>query len=82
MFDESPLHCASDFGYSEIVQLLVDNKAALDEYNDDQFTPLLLAVLEDHHSVCKILVDAKADINKVGRYLLLTTLKSFQSGIF
>lgn len=57
-----PLMCAAESGGNDLVSLFLENGASA---NDEScgFTPLFLAVQNDHLSTVKILVEAKADVN-------------------
>ena len=55
----TPLHCASDAGQKDTVQLLVDNGANIEAKNDKEMTPLDLAEEEDEEDIVEILKSAK-----------------------
>jgi ankyrin repeat protein len=42
--DNSPLHVAAAMGFLDVVKLLLDNGSKIDNRNDDEATPLILAV--------------------------------------
>jgi len=59
----NPLWTAIYKGHKEMVSLLVNAKAALENGIDDENTPLLKAVTEDYVDIVRILVDAKANVD-------------------
>ncbi len=58
-----PLHRASQMGHPAIVQLLLDNGAAIDKTLNNGVTPLLLAAQEGHFEVIKILLERGAYVD-------------------
>ena len=60
---DTPLHCASDCGKLEVVSLLVEKGASLDEINKKGFTPLVRAVKGRHAKICEILAKKGAKVN-------------------
>ena len=61
--NDTPLHCASDRGKLEVVSLLVEKGASLDEINKEGFTPLVQAVRGGHAKICEILAKKGAKVN-------------------
>ncbi|GFU57296.1 hypothetical protein NPIL_316821, partial [Nephila pilipes] len=59
----SPLHCAADAGYVEIVKTLLNNKAKINVFRKDGLTPLHLAAVKGHTSVVKLLLENGANAN-------------------
>ncbi|XP_071796632.1 uncharacterized protein [Asterias amurensis] len=60
----TPLHSAANWGFTEVVQILLDKGQAqvnCANPNCDNATPLHLAVMQGHTSVCRLLLDAGAD---------------------
>ncbi|XP_078146704.1 ankyrin repeat and SOCS box protein 4 [Centroberyx gerrardi] len=72
--EDTPLHTAARFGIPELVALYLTHGASVDAFNSRQETPLITAAFwtldtkeqiysQDHHLVCRILLDHKADPN-------------------
>ncbi|KAF7221670.1 transcript variant X1 [Nothobranchius furzeri] len=72
--EDTPLHAAARFGIPELVALFLAHGASVDALNAYQETPLMTAVFwafdskqqiysQDHHLVCRILLDHRADPN-------------------
>ncbi|XP_077447436.1 LOW QUALITY PROTEIN: ankyrin repeat and SOCS box protein 4 [Stigmatopora argus] len=72
--EDTPLHTAARYGIPELVALYLAHGASVDLVNAFRETPLLTAALwafdaknqtysQDHHLVCRILLDHKADVN-------------------
>uniref|UniRef100_A0A673AQQ1 Ankyrin repeat and SOCS box containing 4 n=1 Tax=Sphaeramia orbicularis TaxID=375764 RepID=A0A673AQQ1_9TELE len=70
----TPLHTAARFGIPELVALYLIHGASVDALNSVQETPLMTAAFwafdskeqtysQDHHFVCRLLLDNKADPN-------------------
>ncbi len=55
---------AAERGKREIVRLLLEARAKVDQADNDGRTPLLLAALNDHAQVVRLLLDRGADANK------------------
>lgn len=64
----TPLMLASMYGYSEIVQILMEVGGALEEPNLQEKTPLMLACENNHPEVVKTLMDIGADVNQKNAY--------------
>ncbi|KAI9539757.1 hypothetical protein NQZ68_001689 [Dissostichus eleginoides] len=71
---DTPLHAAARFGVPELVALYLANGADVNSVNSLQETPLMTACFwafdakeqfysEDHHLVCRVLLDSQADPN-------------------
>lgn len=67
--NESPLHIASNYGYAEIVNLLLDHGAKANQV-DTVFgeSPLLFSCGEGHAEVVKVLLRHKANPNQTSVY--------------
>ncbi|CAJ1083895.1 ankyrin repeat and SOCS box protein 4 isoform X2 [Xyrichtys novacula] len=72
--EETPLHTAARFGVPELVVLYLSHGASVNALNFLQETPLMTAAFwaydsmdqiyrEDHHLVCRLLLDHQADPN-------------------
>ena len=61
--NDTPLHCASHSGKHEVVSLLVEKGALLNEINTKGFTPLIYAVMGRHAKTCQILAKKGAKVN-------------------
>ncbi|KAM9838862.1 ankyrin repeat and SOCS box protein 4 [Aulostomus maculatus] len=72
--EDTPLHTAARFGVPELVALYLAHGASVDAVNSAQETPLMTAAFwafdpkdqtynQDHHLVCRLLLDHKADPN-------------------
>ncbi|VDI10860.1 Hypothetical predicted protein [Mytilus galloprovincialis] len=60
----SPLYIACQEGYTEVVQMLINNKADINKCIDNGASPLFIACQEGHTEVVQMLINNKADINK------------------
>ncbi|XP_076079353.1 uncharacterized protein LOC143049638 [Mytilus galloprovincialis] len=60
----SPLYMASAYGYTEVVQMLINKKADINKCKDTGVSPLYIACQEGHTEVVQMLTNNKADINK------------------
>jgi ankyrin repeat protein len=60
---DTPLHSAAQGGYTEIVQLLLNNGAVVDSTNESQQTPLHYASAFRQKEVIQLLLDAGANVN-------------------
>lgn len=72
--EDTPLHTAARFGVPELVALYLANGASVNAVNSHLETPLITAAFwtldareqtysEDHHLLCRILLDHQADPN-------------------
>ncbi|XP_018522559.2 ankyrin repeat and SOCS box protein 4 [Lates calcarifer] len=72
--EDTPLHTAARFGVPELAALYLIHGASVDAVNSFQETPLMTAAFwafdtkeqiysEDHHFVCRLLLDHQADPN-------------------
>eukprot|EP00397_Hematodinium_sp_SG-2012_P015779 GEMP01016077.1.p1 GENE.GEMP01016077.1~~GEMP01016077.1.p1 ORF type:complete len:812 (+),score=188.04 GEMP01016077.1:250-2685(+) len=59
------IHFAAMFGNSDLVKLLLDGRARVDLRSGMGDTALLLAITDRHVNTCKLLVEAKASVNRV-----------------
>jgi len=57
------LHIAAQNGYSEVLTLLLDNKANKEARNIEKNTPLIIAAKFDHLKIANILLERNAAIN-------------------
>ncbi|VDI59786.1 Hypothetical predicted protein [Mytilus galloprovincialis] len=55
---------SSQLGHTEVVQLLLDNKADIDKCKDDEISSLVIACQLGYTDIVQLLLDHKADINK------------------
>ncbi|XP_071178364.1 uncharacterized protein [Mytilus edulis] len=60
----SPLVIACKNGHTEVVQMLINNKADINKCRDTGGSPLFVACQEGHTEVIQMLINNKADINK------------------
>ncbi|KAI1419545.1 hypothetical protein F5Y12DRAFT_233766 [Xylaria sp. FL1777] len=59
----TPLHIASQKGYADIAELLINHGVKLSAANEDGNTPLHLAVSGRHAKVARLLIDSGADVS-------------------
>ena len=60
----TPLHLAASQGYTDIVEVLLNqNGIEVDAKNDTGATPLHLAAARDHHRIVELLLDRHAEVN-------------------
>ena len=59
----TPLADASLHGYTQVVQLLLDNKSTIDKTGKRDWTPLMNASFSNKLETVKLLVDCKSDVN-------------------
>lgn len=55
------LHVATEMGYDEIAELLIENGASVDGPSDSGFTPLHVASIFGHNSLVRLLLSKGAD---------------------
>lgn len=60
----TPLHCASRYGHTEIVNYLLLVGTPVDEKSSDGSTPLIIAASYNHTSTLRTLIKNKADIEQ------------------
>lgn len=58
---DTPLHYASYIGNLNVVLLLVDYGAEIDQLNSKKMTPLMYSIQKGHLKLAKKLIDLKAD---------------------
>lgn len=67
--NKNALHVASEKGYLEVVQLLLDNGAEVNSKTaSDHYTALILAAQHENSAVTKLLISAGADISAENGY--------------
>ena len=57
------LHLASSMGHLETVKFLVSEGADVDAETDDGFSPLMMACIDGHFSICKYFLRQNCDIS-------------------
>jgi ankyrin repeat protein len=62
--NNTPLHYASDNGFADVVQELINNGADINSKCDCEWTPLHWACQNGHPKVVQILIDHGASINE------------------
>lgn len=66
--EDTPLHAAAKWNRSEVVEILLSKGADVDKPNDDNQTPLMLAVLNNYKdTTAEMLIRHGADINKTDK---------------
>ncbi|XP_071136254.1 putative ankyrin repeat protein RF_0381 [Mytilus edulis] len=60
----SPLYMASAYGYTEVVQMLINNQADINKCTAIGSSPLYTACEGGHTEIVQMLINNKADINK------------------
>jgi len=65
---KTPLHFAARDGHLEVVRVLLDAGAAIDDRDPNDITPLLLAASNDRVAVAKYLITRGADIQAIDWY--------------
>lgn len=64
-FGESPLSWAVEYGYCDLVKILIEHKADIDQRTAGGSTPLLLALVNKHLDVVKILCKSGCSLKKI-----------------
>ncbi len=57
MYDNLPIHVASENGHAECVSLLLEAGADIDNKNEDEQTPLHLASIHGRSKVVQLLLE-------------------------
>lgn len=63
VFGNTLLHSAAQFGYYEIVEILLDNKADTNAKDENNFTPVHYAIANGHKEIVKLFLEAGIDVN-------------------
>lgn len=58
------IHFAAAFGYTELLKSLINKGVKIDEKNENNMTPLLLASAAGHKEIVDVLLEHKADIKQ------------------
>ena len=74
--DDTPLHIAATYGGSEMIDLLLENKAQVDGVDQNHYKPLLHAAVTGKHpqETVTSLINAKAHINAEAWYYRATAM--------
>jgi ankyrin repeat protein len=59
----APIHEAAVAGDVELVEMLIENGADVDDRDVHGYTPLLLAIQAGHTDIAKVLIAGGADVN-------------------
>lgn len=59
----SALHWAAFAGHLRCAQMLIQNRARIDEYNNFGWTPLIQATARNHADIVKLLIDNGVNVN-------------------
>jgi ankyrin repeat protein len=79
--DETALHGAAAFGHTEILRLLLERGAAVDQTDGDQFrTALMAAVGNGHFGAVEVLLEHGADCNAADDYGETVLIRAAGSG--
>jgi serine/threonine-protein phosphatase 6 regulatory ankyrin repeat subunit B len=79
--DETALHGAAAFGHTEVLQLLLERGAAVDQTDDDQFqTALMTAAGNGHLGAVEVLLEHGADCNAADDYGETVLVRAAGSG--
>jgi ankyrin repeat protein len=70
----TPLHYAAENGHDEIVLLLLDHGARVDEWEKDGCTPLHWAVISGHRSTAGLLLSRGANVHAAAGAKKITAL--------
>jgi ankyrin repeat protein len=62
-FGPTALQEAAEKGYTDIVELLIENKANVNESAGDNYTPLHYAIKNDNYEIAEILIENGADVD-------------------
>lgn len=60
----TPLARACQYGYGDIIQILLSAGACIDNKNSSKNIPLFLAIVNRHQEIVTLLLDAGADVNR------------------
>lgn len=61
--NQTPLDLAVEFGHNDVAELLLANKADVEDKAHGVWTPLLYAVFGGHKDMVELLLEHKADVN-------------------
>jgi ankyrin repeat protein len=64
----TPLLYAARDGRADIVRMLLDSGAEINQRDANEITPLIIAITNNHPDVARLLIDRGADINAVDWY--------------
>lgn len=67
-FGKNVLHVAAERGQTHMVQFFSANKKLIDSKTLAGFTPLMLAAQRGLEEICKVLIEARADVSAVDEY--------------
>lgn len=73
-YGQTPLMCAAEKGYSDIVDLILRHKVDIDQRDDSGDTALMYAIRGGHNTVVGDLIDRGADVTIVDYKNSVTTL--------
>ncbi|XCN71444.1 MAG: ankyrin repeat domain-containing protein [Candidatus Electrothrix aestuarii] len=77
---EPALILAAQRGHTDLVKLLIENKANINIKNLYSYTPLIAAAENGHHDIIQLLLEAGADINAINVEGNSALIKSTENG--